>query len=177
MVYYSTISTFFSHGSRSTSLFLGIQTLHTKDGLFFSQQQYIHDLFQFTNVHTQKAINTPVTPSISLKLDDGSLSYNPTQYHQVLMPLQYLCLNQLNIIYAVNKLAQFIRHPTTTHWLANKKNSSLFQALPTMIFSCIPNLTLISISLPTLIGMSMLIVTIPFMHIYFFLSLILILSY
>ncbi|KAJ4721038.1 Retrovirus-related Pol polyprotein from transposon TNT 1-94 [Melia azedarach] len=60
--------------------FLGVETIRTSTGLFLSQQRYILDLLQRTNMHEAKEVSTPLSSSETLKLDDGSLRHDPTEY-------------------------------------------------------------------------------------------------
>ncbi|KAJ4702464.1 Retrovirus-related Pol polyprotein from transposon TNT 1-94 [Melia azedarach] len=101
--------------------FLGVETIRTSTGLFLSQQRYILDLLQRTNMHEAKEVSIPLSSSETLKLDDGSLRHYPTEYRQVLGSLHYLSLSRPDVSYAVNRLAQFMHRPTSIHWLAVKR--------------------------------------------------------
>jgi len=57
-------------------------------------------------------VTTPLSTSVSLQLDDGSSSVDSTEYCQVIGALQYLFLTRLAISFDVNKLSQFMHHPT-----------------------------------------------------------------
>ncbi|KAK6151361.1 hypothetical protein DH2020_013996 [Rehmannia glutinosa] len=103
------------------SYFLGIQAHRTPSGLFLSQTRYIHDILQRTNMLGANEVSTPLSPSDTLKLHDGSPSFDPTQYRQVLGSLQYLSLTRPDISFAVNKLAQFMHCPSVSHWAAVKR--------------------------------------------------------
>ena len=66
-------------------------------------------------MHEAKEVSTPLSPHEALKLNDGSPSHNATEYHQVLGSLQYLSLTRPDVYFAVNKLAQFMHKPSSTH--------------------------------------------------------------
>ena len=68
-----------------------------------------------------KPISTQLSLTESLKLSDGSVPSDATQYRQVLGSLQYLSLTRPNISFAVNKLSQFMHRPTTNHWNVVKR--------------------------------------------------------
>lgn len=68
-----------------------------------------------------KDVTTPLLTSVPLKLDDGASTVDSTEYRHVIGALQYLSLTRLDISFAVNKLSQFMHHPTMTHWTATKK--------------------------------------------------------
>jgi hypothetical protein len=52
-----------------------------------------------------KDVTTPLSTSVSLKLNDGSAAVNPTEYCKVIGALQYLSLTRPDISFAVNKLS------------------------------------------------------------------------
>ena len=68
-----------------------------------------------------KDVTTPLSTSISLKLNDGSATVNSTEYRKVIGALQYLSLTRPDISFAVNKLSQFMHCPSTIHWTATKR--------------------------------------------------------
>ncbi|KAF5481302.1 hypothetical protein F2P56_001967 [Juglans regia] len=68
-----------------------------------------------------KDVTTPLSTSVSLKLDDGTSSFDATKYRKVIGGLQYLSLTRPNISFVINKLSQFMHAPTTTHWTAIKR--------------------------------------------------------
>jgi hypothetical protein len=45
----------------------------------------------------------------------------PEQYGHIIRALQYLTLTLPDIAFAVNKLAQFMQHPTESHWQSMKR--------------------------------------------------------
>jgi hypothetical protein len=68
-----------------------------------------------------KDVTTPLSTSVSLKLNDGSAAVNPTEYCKVIGALQYLSLTRPDISFAVNKLSQFMHCSSTIHWTATKR--------------------------------------------------------
>lgn len=66
-------------------------------------------------------VTTPLSTSVSLKLEDGSSSVDSTKYRSVIGALQYLTLTRLDISFTVNKLLQFRHTPSQTHWTATKR--------------------------------------------------------
>ena len=101
--------------------FLGIEVLPTPTGLFLSQQKYIRDLFARTKMEGVKDHVTPMSTSIQLIHHDGSPLADATLYRNVIDGLQYLALTRPDIVYPVNKLAQYMQAPNQTHWAAAKR--------------------------------------------------------
>lgn len=68
---------------------------------------------------------TPVTtllpPHPTLTLVSGHPLANATEYRMVVGSLQYLAFTRPDIVYAVNKLSQFMHRPTDEHWTAAKR--------------------------------------------------------
>lgn len=100
--------------------FLGIEVNRTSEGIHLMQNKYIHDLLTKQNMLTCKSVSTPMSssPNLSLRpthrLDDITAS----QYQTVVGSLQYLAFTRPDIVYAVNRLSQFMHQPTDEHWQA-----------------------------------------------------------
>ncbi|OMO81232.1 Reverse transcriptase, RNA-dependent DNA polymerase [Corchorus capsularis] len=103
------------------SYFLGIETNFTATGLFLSQQKYVKDLLQRTNMTDCKPVQTPMATSASRLLHGGNLLADATEYRSIIGTLQYLLLTRPDISFAINKLAQFMHQPTDLHWQALKR--------------------------------------------------------
>ena len=101
--------------------FLGIEVIHTINGLFLNQHQYIRDLLAKTSMNGVKDVTTPLFISIPLKLAYGSSTVDPTEYRRVISALQYLTLTCPDINFAVNKLSQFMHPPAQIHWTTTKQ--------------------------------------------------------
>jgi histone deacetylase 1/2 len=68
-----------------------------------------------------KEISTPLSTSMTLKLNDGTASFDSTQFRRVIGGLRYLSLTRTDISFSVNKLSQFMHNPATNHWSAAKR--------------------------------------------------------
>ena len=101
--------------------FLGVEVIQTATGLFLSQHKYIAELLEKTKMTDAKAVLTPLSTTISLNKDNGSPSTDATFYRSVVCSLQYLSMTRPDIAFFVNKLAQFMQRPTTTHLTALKR--------------------------------------------------------
>jgi hypothetical protein len=64
----------------SLSLFLGVEVHHSKSGLHLSQQRYIADILQRTNMQFAKPISSPMSASATLSKFDGISMSNSTIY-------------------------------------------------------------------------------------------------
>jgi len=105
----------------SLHYFLGVEVIPTSTGLFLSQHKYIADLLERTKMTDAKVVLTPLSTSISLTKDDSSPNTDATFYRSTIGSLQYLSMTRPDIAFPVNKLAQFMQKPTTTHLTALKR--------------------------------------------------------
>lgn len=95
----------------------------TSDGLLLTQQRYVADVINRTNMEKSKLVDTPISTIGKLSLSDG-VKLGPvdsTRYRSMLGALQYLTLTRPDISFAVNKVCQFLHAPTTIHWSAVKR--------------------------------------------------------
>jgi len=95
----------------SLHFFLGMEVIPTPGGIFLSQHKYICDLLSNTNMLGAKEVCSPFSTSTPLKLNDGTTSFDSTEYRRIIGSLQYLSLTRLDILFAVNKLSQFMHKP------------------------------------------------------------------
>ena len=104
------------------SYFLGVEVISHKHGLLLSQRRYITDLLTRLHMHEAKPVLTPLPSSASaVSLKSGLPLPDPTIYREVVGSLQYLSLTRPDVSFAVNKLSQFMHHPTDTHWILVKR--------------------------------------------------------
>lgn len=64
-----------------------------------------------------KPISSPMVSSPMLTSLVGVSLENGTQYRQVVGGLQYLCLIRPDILFAVNKVSQYMHQPHDVHWI------------------------------------------------------------
>jgi len=82
--------------------FLGVQVVRNSQGIFLSQEKYIHDVIRKFHMHTAKPIRTPSLSRTSFTLTDGELLTDPTEYKSMVGALQYLTMTRPDIAYAVH---------------------------------------------------------------------------
>ncbi|KAL8161139.1 hypothetical protein V2J09_012628 [Rumex salicifolius] len=68
-----------------------------------------------------KVATTPLSASLPLLRGDREPLPSPTEYRTLVGSLQYLNLTRLDLAYSINKLAQFMQAPTSSHWTALKR--------------------------------------------------------
>ena len=101
--------------------FLGIQIKRNEKEMFLSQQNYIAEILQRTNMHQAKSLPTPMTSSSRLSKFKGEAINNATQYRSIIGALQYETITRPDICYSVNKLSQYMQNPLSEHWIAVKR--------------------------------------------------------
>jgi len=100
--------------------FWGVQVARNSQGIFLSQQKYIHDLIRKFHMHTAKPVCTPSLSRISLTFTDGELLADPIEYRSIVGALQYLTMTRPDIAYAVHVVSQYMHARGTTHLHAVK---------------------------------------------------------
>lgn len=68
-----------------------------------------------------KPINTPMSYGKNISKFDGALLENVTVYRKLVGSFQYLTITRIDVIFAVNKLCQFMTSPIEMHWLVAKR--------------------------------------------------------
>ena len=85
--------------------FLGVEVIPVKQGLFLSQNRYVHNILHQLNMTGAKEVQTPMSVSTKLLLNNGTASCNATKYRSTIGSLQYLSLTRPDIGFVVNRLA------------------------------------------------------------------------
>jgi len=119
----------------SIHIFLGVDVIPTTQGLFLSQHKYIHDLLDRTKMKDAKIVLSLMSTSSPLTKYDGASAADSAEYRSVIGDLQYLFMTRPDIAYTVKKLAQFMQHPSSTHFTALKRllrylKATMFHGLP-----------------------------------------------
>lgn len=105
----------------SLRYFLGIEAHQTKTGLYLSQEKYITDLLHRFNKSGCAPVTTPMVTGRKFTIEDGKPMKDPYLYRKAIGSLQYLTTTRPDIAFSVNKLSQFLAHPTETHFQGVKR--------------------------------------------------------
>lgn len=98
--------------------FLGLQIEYTSQGLFVHQSKYALDLLTKFNMLDCKPCLIACSPTIHVNSQNNSLLPDPTAYKSMVGALQYLTFTRHNLAYSVQKICQFMSHPTQHHLMA-----------------------------------------------------------
>jgi hypothetical protein len=102
--------------------FLGIEVTHLVDGIVLSQAKYAIDILCRVGMLSCKPASTPLSTSDKLSAHDGDL-LGPDDiktYRSVVGAVQYLSHTRPDLSYAINKGCQYLKAPTTIHWMIVK---------------------------------------------------------
>jgi hypothetical protein len=86
-----------------------------------SQTKYVSDLLHKTAMFDTKPAKTPGAVRQNLSKFDGDPMEEVTQHQRVVKALQYLTITKPDMAFVVNKACQFMRQPTSAHWLSVKR--------------------------------------------------------
>lgn len=95
--------------------FLGIEFIPTKSGIFLYQHKYIRDVLENLDMERAKPTPTPLSPSATLQLHDGSPDTNAMTFHQIIRSIRYLNLMHPDLSFSINKFSQYMHKPITLH--------------------------------------------------------------
>ena len=79
-------------------LFLGLQIKQTSNGIMIHQQKYVKELLKRFGMESAKPIDTPISPSTRLEMDDGSPSVEDKYYRGMIGSLLYLTASRLFLV-------------------------------------------------------------------------------
>ena len=101
--------------------FLGLEVHRTPTGIHPSRAKYIIDLLTWAAMLDAKPCPTPMSSNTNLSLHDGVALENGSDYHSFVGALQYCTMISPNIVFTVNKVCQFMHHPSDVHWQVVKR--------------------------------------------------------
>ena len=89
------------------NFFLGLQIKQTSNGTMIHQQKYVNELLKRFGMESAKPMDTPISPSTRLVMDDGSPSVNEKSYRGMIRSLLYLTDSRPDIVFSVGLCARF----------------------------------------------------------------------
>ena len=104
----------------SLHYFLGIEVKRSSDGIFLSQQKYIHDLLTRTGMLDSSPSATPEAIKTTSDVDQSTL-VDAFSYRSIVGALQYLTFTRPDIAHAVNRVCQHFSSPTLANLHAAKR--------------------------------------------------------
>jgi len=102
------------------NFFLGLQIKQTSNGTMMHQQKYIKELPKKFGMDSSKPIDTPISPSTKLVMDDESSSIKERTYRGMIGSLLYLTVSRPDIVFSVGLCARFQSKPNESHLTAVK---------------------------------------------------------
>ena len=112
--------------------FLGFQFLHTKDGIFVSQEKYALDLLKKFNMLNYKSFATPMNANEKLMTDDGTPKLDGKFFRSLVGGLLYLTHSHPDIMFAVSLVLRFMHNPSAHH-LEQQSGSYVTYVGPTIM--------------------------------------------
>jgi hypothetical protein len=97
--------------------FLGIEVHSSASGLILSHKKCITELLTKTNMLNCCPVSTPMSSSDKVSKYDGAplSAEDVTNFRSTVGALQYLMMTWPDLSFAVNKVCQFMQHPTGVH--------------------------------------------------------------
>ena len=125
----------------SLHYFLGIEVKRSSDGIFLSQQKYIHDLLTRTGMLDSSPSATPEAIKTTSDVDQSTL-VDAFSYRSIVGALQYLTFTRPDIAHVVNRVCQHFSSPTLANLHAAKRILRYLKGTPDFglhYLSCSPS--------------------------------------
>ncbi|XP_021985628.1 secreted RxLR effector protein 161-like [Helianthus annuus] len=101
--------------------FLGMEVIFNNGNIILSQHQYAKSLLDKFNMTNCTALSTPMEYGLHLSKQDMDDEVDSNLYRRLVGSLMYLTNTRPDIMFAVNKISQFMEHPKQSHWEAGKR--------------------------------------------------------
>ena len=103
------------------TFFLGLQIKQLSNGIFISQTKYAVSLLKKFKMNNSKAIDTPMSTSTKLEIDESGESFDQKTYRGMIGSLLYLTATRPDIMFSVGLCARFQSDPKISHLKAVKR--------------------------------------------------------
>ena len=94
------------------------------------QQKYIKELLEKFGMDSSKPIDTPISPSTKLVMDDGSPSVEEKLYRGMIGSLLYLTTSRPDIVFSVGLCAHFQSKSNESHLKVVKRILRYLKHIP-----------------------------------------------
>ena len=103
------------------NFFLELQIKQTSNRIMIHQHKYVKELIKRFGMESAKPIDTPISPSTRLVMDDGSPSVEEKSYRGMIGSLLCLTVSRPNIVFSIGLCACFQSKPKEAHLKAVKR--------------------------------------------------------
>nr|GEX41037.1 uncharacterized mitochondrial protein AtMg00810-like [Tanacetum cinerariifolium] len=103
------------------TFFLGLQVTYKDDGIFISQDKYVHEILKKFGFLTVKTTSTPMETSKPLMKDENAEDVDVHLYRSMIGSLMYLTSSRLDSMFVVCTCARFQVTPKVLHLHAVKR--------------------------------------------------------
>ncbi|GJR15339.1 putative ribonuclease H-like domain-containing protein [Tanacetum coccineum] len=114
------------------TFFLGLQVQQKKNGIFISQDKYVHEILRKFNYSNVKSASTPIDLEKPLVQDGDAADVDEHLYRSMIGSLMYLTASRPDIMFAVCACARFQVSPKTSHLLAVKRIFRYLKGKPSL---------------------------------------------
>ncbi|GJT74331.1 putative ribonuclease H-like domain-containing protein [Tanacetum coccineum] len=114
------------------TFFLGLQVQQKKNGIFISQDKYVHEILRKFNYSDVKSASTPTDLEKPLVKDADADDVDEHLYRSMIGSLMYLTASRPDIMFAVCACARFQVSPKTSHLLAVKRIFRYLKGKPSL---------------------------------------------
>ncbi|GJU74854.1 uncharacterized mitochondrial protein-like protein [Tanacetum coccineum] len=114
------------------TFFLGLQVQQKQNGIFISQDKYVHKILKKFNYSDVKSASTPTDLEKPLVQDGDAADVDEHLYRSMIGSLMYLTASRPDIMFAVCACARFQVSPKTSHLLAVKRIFRYLKGKPSL---------------------------------------------
>ena len=108
-------------GLGEMNYFLGLEVYQSKDGIFFNQEKYAHEVLKKYRMGNCKSAPTPLVQNMKLSKEDGAEKIDASLYRSLIGSLLYLTASRPDLMYSASLLSRFMQSPSKTHFIAAKR--------------------------------------------------------